>query len=62
MQGDSVNAVQEMPNSGFRLFLMVTPCMPRTNSLEYINHRRSHPPLLFSLTPSPAHVPSHNSP
>ena len=41
-QDNSVNTVQETPNSGFRLFL--SPCMPRTNSLEYINHRHSPSP------------------
>jgi len=27
-QDESVNTIQEMPNSQFRLFLSVTPCMP----------------------------------
>ena len=61
-QDDSVNTIQETPNSQFRLFLSVTPCMPRTNSLECINRRHSPSPPLFSPTPSPAHVPTHNSP
>ena len=61
-QDDSINTVQETPNSWFRLILSVMPCMPHTSSLEYINH--SSFPLLFSPTPTPnpAHVPTSNSP
>ena len=32
MQDESVNTIQETPNSQFRLFLLVTPCMPRIDS------------------------------
>ena len=31
-QDESVNTIQETPNSQFRLFLSVTPCMPRIDS------------------------------
>ena len=61
---DSTNTVQETPCSQFRLALSVTPCMPRTSSLEYTNHSSS--PQLFSPTPNPtlphAPTPNPNSP
>ena len=55
-------AIQETPNSQFRLFRLVTPCMPRKDSLKSVN--RSPSPPLFSPTPasSPAHVPTYDSP
>ena len=61
-QDDSPNTIQETPNSQFRLFLSVTPCMPRKDSLKSVN--RSPSPTLFSPTPasSPAHVPTYDSP
>ena len=61
-QDDNPNTIQETPNSQFRLFLSVTPCMPRKDSLKLVN--RSPSPPLFSPTPasSPAHVPTYDSP
>ena len=49
-QNESINTIQEIPNSQFRLVLSVTLCMPRTSSLESISQSPSH--LLFSPTPS----------
>ena len=57
-QDESVNTIQETPNSQFRLFLSVTPCMPRIVKnllsasppphylapLPVIPPRTSHPP------------------
>ena len=59
---DSINSIQETPNSQFRLVLSVTPCMPRISSIESVNHSSS--PLLFSPTPtsSPVHAPTPDSP
>ena len=61
-QDDSINSIQETPNSQFRLVLSVTPCMPRISSIESVNHSPS--PLLFSPTPtsSPVHAPIPHSP
>ena len=54
-QDDSPNTMQETPNNQFRLFLSVTPCMPRKDSFKSVN--RSPSPSLFSpnprLEPSP---------
>ena len=60
MQDESTNTIQETPNSQFRLVLSVTPCMPRTSSLESVN--KSTSPILFSSTLSPTHVPTPDSP
>ena len=64
-QDESVNTIQETPNSQFRLFLSVTPCMPRIDSkksatcipsphylapLPVIPPRTSHPPPLSPTT------------
>ena len=59
MQDESINTIQETQNSQFRLVLSVTPCMPRTSSLESVNHSSST--LLFSPTSSPAYVPTPES-
>ena len=61
-QDDSINSIQETPNSQFRLVLSVTPCMPHISSIESATY--SPPPLLFSPTPtaSPVHSPTHDSP
>ena len=60
MQDESINTIQEMPNSQFRLVLSVTPCMPRTSSLESVNDSIS--PLLFSSTSSLTFAPTPDSP
>ena len=61
-QNDSLDTIPETPNSQFRLFLSVTPCMPRKDSLKSVNHSPSPP--LFSPTPtsSLAHAPTYDSP
>ena len=59
-QDESINTIQETPNSQFRLVLSVTPCMPRTSSLECVNECTS--PLLFSSTSSLTFVPNPDSP
>ena len=61
-QDDSINSIQDTPDSQFRLVLSVTPCMPRISSIESVNHSSS--PLLFSPTPtsSPVHAPTPDSP
>ena len=42
-QDESINTIQETPNSQFRLVLSVMPCMPCTSSLESVNHSTSPP-------------------
>ena len=61
-QDDSPNTIQETPNSQFRLFISVMPCMPHKDNLKSVN--RSPSPPLFSPTPasSLAHAPTYNSP
>ena len=61
-EDESINSIQETPNSQFRLVLSVTPCMPRISSIDSANHSPS--PLQFSPTPTanPAHPPTRNSP
>ena len=59
-QDESINTIQETPNSQFRLVLSVTPCMPCTSSLESVNDSTS--PLLFSSTSSLTFVPTPDSP
>ena len=59
-QDESVNTIQETPNSQFRLVLSVTPCMPRISSLESVNDNTS--PLLFSPTSSLTFVLTPDSP
>ena len=49
-----------MPNSQFRLVLLVTPCVPRISSLESVNDNTSS--LLFSPTSSLTYVPTPDSP
>ena len=61
MQDESINTIQEMANSQFRLVLSVTPCVPRISSLESVNDNTS--PLLFSpATSSLTFVPTPDSP
>ena len=48
-QDESVNTVQEMPNSQFRLFLSVTPCMPRIDSEKWLLTVAPHPHYLAPL-------------
>ena len=36
-QDEIINSIQETPNSQFRLVLSVTPCMPHTSRLEFVN-------------------------
>ena len=59
-QDESINTIQETPNSQFRLVLSVTPCMLHTSSLESVNNSTS--PLLFSSTSSLTFVPTPDSP
>ena len=59
-QDESINTIQEMANSQFRLVLSVTPCVPRISSLESVNDNTS--PLLFSPTSSLTYVPTPDSP
>ena len=59
-QDESINTIQEMPNSQFRLVLSVMPCMSRISSLESVT--KSTSPLLFSSTSSPTFVPTPDSP
>ena len=59
-QDESINTIQEIPNSQFRLVLSVMPCMPRISSLESVNDSTS--PLLFSSTSSLTFVPTPDSP
>ena len=56
MQDESINTIQETPNSQFRLVLSVMPCMPRISSLESVNDNTS--PQLFSPTSSLTFVPT----
>ena len=56
MQDESINTIQETPNSQFRLVLSVTPFMPRTSSLDSVNDSTSL--LLFSSTSSLTFVPT----
>ena len=51
-QDESVNTIHETPNSQFRLFLLVTPCMPSIDSEKSANcspPRTSHLPLHLAL-------------
>ena len=59
-QDESINIIQETPNSQFRLVLSVTPCMPHISSLESVNNSTS--PLLFSSTLSLTFAPTPDSP
>ena len=64
MQDESVNMIQETPNSQFRLFLSVMPCMPRIDSEKYANYTPS-PPLYSPLPVIPhrtSHLPLHLAP
>ena len=58
MQDESINTIQKIPNSQFRLVLSVMPCMPCISSLEFVD--KSTSPLLFSSTSSPTYVPNPN--
>ena len=49
-QDESVNTVQETPNSQFRLLLSVTHCMPHLDSEKYVNCSPS-PPLFSGESP-----------
>ena len=55
-QDESINTIQEMPNSQFRLVLSVTHCVPRISSLESVNDNTS--PQHFSPTSSLTFVPT----
>ena len=57
-QDESVNTIQETPNSQFRLFLSVTPCMPRIDSKKSATCIPSPP--LFS--PPTGDSPQNQSP
>ena len=58
MHDESVNTIQETPNSQFRLFLSVTPCMPCIDSKKSANCTPSPP--LFS--PPTGDSPQNQSP
>ena len=58
-RGESVNTIQETQNSQFRLFLLVTPCMPHIDSNKSVNcspspHYSAPLPL---TTPKTSHLP-----
>ena len=59
-QDESINTIQEIPNSQFRLVHSGIPCMPRTSSLYSVNNSTS--PLLFSSTSRLTFVPTPDSP
>jgi len=50
-QDESMNTVQETPNSQFRLLLSVTPCMPCIDSKKSVNCSPSPP-----LVSTPIHI------
>ena len=63
-QDESINMIQETPNSQFRMFLSVTPCMPHIDSEKSAN---CSPPPQFSPPtgdppPRTSHLPFHLSP
>ena len=66
MQDDSVNTIQEMPNSQFRLLLSVMPCMPRTDGVNCSapHYLAPHPPQAQPIplpvtSPRTSHLPFH---
>ena len=53
-QDESVNTIQETPNSQFMLLLSVTPCMPRINTEKSVNCSPPPPHLLAPLSVTPS--------
>ena len=69
MQDDSVNTIQEMPNSQFRLLLSVMPCMPCKDGVNCSapQYLAPHPPQAQPIrlpvtSPRTSHLPFHLAP